>query len=569
MAYETVGVKERMLGEYLPQLCMEVMQDGGGQHSWESSLQTAFTGLNNFPPNKFLVSTTLADLWTIRGNAQFTPGSPQMRRLMHVLCLVLFKAGVIKECPGAYEWVGDFRSTLDRCVSAILTTEINFPTLQDFGGDKARWGQVAPIVATFMRQCAQGERFRRVYTRQLREYAGHIGYKIYRSETLDDVERSFFLMIAPGGPRAASVVDQTSPGVIVYPERIRCALCTSRAVEQTWAKYRSVATSGPWGKYVAFASFELERGRGFMLCQPPKAIPVHLGYQNSFGPFVRFEAEPIFDIPYDMNSQVDALTEKISDVRALENGELIRVDPPVQMGAAQEEYVADSLDDPAFRLFFEDFFPGTSTPGAIREMPFIEQFEVAYDSAVGDRMLSTVLGTFPGAGVLLYEKCVKGEAFGTGQVGELQIPTNKLVNQELTSNFAFGFIPQATGISATVPVIIENLPFIESIFWPNSAQKAVLMTTVDMNPLMKTFGDLVLLGAGRSNVLVPRRWLCEAQTAAEDFIFSRLGIHYRQRPLVEDSIRISHNYAKYMMLLGARSLPSMNPLVVALSRIGS
>lgn len=271
MAYETVGVKERLLGSYLPQLCVDVMNDGGGPSSWESSIQTAMTGLNNFPPNKFIVSTTLSDIWTLRGNQQFTPGSAAMRRLLHVLCLVLHKAGVIKESPGAYEWVGQFKSTLDRCVSAILNSEIIFPTLQDFGGDKARWGSVAPILATFMRQAAQNERFRRIYTGHLREYAGHLGYKIYRGEPLDEVERSFFLMIAPGGPRAQSVCDSPDGTLSAIPGRIRCALNTSRAVEQTWAKYRAVAQSGPWGKHVAYASFDLERGRGFILCQPPKS----------------------------------------------------------------------------------------------------------------------------------------------------------------------------------------------------------------------------------------------------------------------------------------------------------
>lgn len=552
--YDNYGLVPKPLAAYLPALVDRIKKAAPGS-AWVSAVVTALVGPTNIPPQKFVEDLHPQELFSCAGNLAFQAGSPAWDSLIHYVMLNLYSSGFIEKVPQVLEYRAAPELTLEECTQRMLSQDMPLLKREDFKGQKPRWQQFATLLPVVMEKVDYIARQDKHIAGLLRLKVGDIAHRLALGREIADSERSLFLMIAPGGPRAYLPAEWKS----AKRERPRVAPCNDNLVTEAFNKLVACTQSGPASRFRKLITVKDGRALTFYWGPGPIDLEVFSGYSEEKGPFVSYELSPALRFPWTEASQMEAVQERQSFVVSDDDNPLC-LPPPVQSATSGGASPLTSLDEREFRLFYT----------ATEEQQFVSMFEVDYYHRLTDRLTSSALmpsaGVFPGAQALLYDKGFFGEKFGEGTGLKNSLADYPLIDPILTTGVYSGKVTDGMPPESGSPGTLQSGPWEEAIVWADLKSRQLRMAPqLDVSQLYYRAGGFTVVPGARDHLLIPRSWLFEPRPSDEEWIMGRLGLNPGQRKVAATSVCVSHNMALLGRFFPPHSLPTLNPVAVAAS----
>lgn len=549
MAYDTIGIGPRPLGGYLPQMCNEIKQAGGGL-GFEANIVSALVGNNNIAPNRFVKDVHVEEILTISGNVSFPSGSNQMGMLQHLVFLLLAKAGFHDQHPAAIENRIDARLTMDEVVDRMMTSLLKFPLAEHYGGTDARWSSFVALIPRTIRQFIYAVNERPAMVERLRRKAQDVGWKYLHKANVTQEEKSLFLLIAPGHKRAVCDGEDWAALPPLYPAENGDPL-----VDKAFALYTESVSHGPYSKYLHMSSTKVGNSAAFYLGPKPHPMVMLIGYQENRGMFLSYSLETSDTVNWSDESQLRAVQEREATILGSAGADPFTIEPPVQSWGAAGTEIFTEVDEPEFELSY-------SINATDEKLPPLSAFDVDYHCLMTGRLTSTSTGTFPGPMMLIYDRIYTGKPFGDGAVRTSTLMDYPLIDPRMS--------PTITTSTEKDPVVnrpgmqlFEPEAVLEQVFWPDPRQKKVFAGIVNMTPLYYKKGKITVLPPFREHVLVPRSWLFEERTEEVSFITGKLGFNEFEKLIARESLTVSHNSARLGAIFPSENLPGLLPSQIA------
>jgi hypothetical protein len=545
---------EKPMGAYLPQLCQRLQTVGGGS-GWQARIVSALVGSGNIAPQKMIDDLHPNEIFACVGNTTFQPGQNITRELHHIVLVCLYSMGFIKMRPQVVTHVTEPEMNMDDVLDAMITSDIKLPVRTDLKGDRPRWGTFCAALPDYIKEIAYVLRLRDHYRDMLREWACHVGYKLTLQRSILDAEKTLYLHVASGAPRAYTA-DELANGYAACAAMppLRAALSSSKHAEDAFARYCASVGAGPYSKYMSFASELDGTNLSYYWGPAPASLVVSTGYGDAIGEFRAFELQPMMQIEWSAQSQMAAIAERQAQILSGPVDPFV-IQPPVQSATAAGSPPFTSVDELDFKISLR-------SDVANMQAPLLSNFDVEYECRLTQRRQSTAAGTFQGAAMLLYDKGFSKESFGGGTAGEGDVAKFPLLDLSLSDGINIVLLQDVADHIGMALVNVSSWD--ERIYWPDPRHHLVMWRNVgDLKHLYFKKGPVMVVPARREHVLAPRSWLFTPREDAEDMIIGLLGLNQQERHLAQESVRVSHNMALLSTLLPEGNLPSFSiPLFV-------
>lgn len=561
--YESIGLHARSLGSYLPDLCT-FLRSHGGSSGWEARIYAALVGKDNFHPKKALSELKMQDFTLLQGSKDYPAGSPQMKKLLHFVMLVLFEMGILDRRPVAIYYRKNHELTLDEILDRMVAAKFVFPVVSEIGGRTPEWASFVALLPNVIKRILYVNRNRAMYADHLRTWTQKIGHDIANGEAPSDHARSLFLALAPQGKRAFRSVewdDSTYAPKATVRTSLPLANCADPLVKETFDLLVATTNAGPASRYLKLISKRSGNTSIYWYGPMARTLTIAVGYHESVGPFSSYDMEPVAQLPWSAQSQLDAIVEREAEVFARTDRDPFIIVPPVMSDSIGDQPAQTSIDEPGFTLSF--------IPEPVAgKVPDCSQFDVDYTFELTERVCSTSVGTFLGPQMLILDRVMKGGDLGGGELSPHDLSDFALIDIELSEGLDIRASSNAKSETNGVgPAVIPGGLQKEDIFYTLPGKSEVFVTELDFSSHYYRNGSLLFLPGLREFVLPPRSWAYAEDGVILGFVKSRIGLREDEIRESAESIRVSHNVAKMAVFLPTENLPPVSPAVVAHSHL--
>jgi len=559
--YTPPGYREVPEGRFVPGMAMSIMVSSKGA-SWEPRLGDFLkTIARDARPIKHI---TCEDLFSASTD-DYTADSPEWKRLVSFLMLILNKMGVTPQAPKFVEYISSPLLDFGTAIQEMLTTLIPWPTLDHFGGPEARVEMLKTILPTMIRSIALADRNRYNFAVALEAKLNDIAFRLRANQPIDQDELTFFINFYPvearrsaESARGVSVSAFVLPTINVMasytPAVIRPIENQNPVVEQVWQLYKKTGAAGPASRfYRMLSNANLEQ---LIYYYGPFAanLPVCIGYTRKFGPFIQPHLTRIAVLPWTEADQMAGMREKM---------EYAGTTDPVSLSLrAPIRLPTNNL--PAYSDFPEiklriDQSASEDTIGEILS----KQIQMTYFSKWRNREIT------PGEGAsvesFLDDIAISQASFGEG--------VHSMLNMDQIPLLDWSAVPAARRPS------LDSERLTERTLMPDSSG-VLQLETVDMTDYYQNQGKMIVYPAFIEYVMAPRQWIQNVDPAAVSFIMSRvkrglttedrirmgatLGYLHRYEEMRRMGIQLNVNIPQFIaattgMKLGAEAVASLSP----------
>jgi hypothetical protein len=529
--YSAGGLRERQDGSFIPELCKELIDGGGGANSFDASLRETLSK-PGFPIGsstylKHVIEEQILPIGASSG--AYAIGTPAGHALQAFLFRLFTKLGILKRYPVALEYRPNPELTFDDVVDRVISSWIVWPTLADIKGESARFESLKSILPTIIRQWSYFGQQRSLVADGLRRYLSHIGYKLVRGLPIDEAEKTFFLAFSDQSSQRARLSSEKE----ALPQ-LPAVENADRRVDDLWNIVKASCESGPFLKFGKFVSNGLREALTFYYGPQSSAMGVSVGYRQSLSYFVSFKVETVETLSWSVSDQLESARDRYAGVYAPATAgyNVGPVQPPVVVAVPGTSAYAFHLDLPnvSIRMHAPD-----------SKSASINQYDLEWFSNERNRVVSTREG-YTSAN-LMYELALSATEAGDARTAGKELTHWTLIDLEKSSGLGDMF---------------SEPSYMEEVFRPSVVTREVVRETVNMSDYYSRMGTLQIKAPFLEYVLAPNSWLDVPDPGAEQFIVARLNLTREDQIRSEKAIRFSHNRARLMRLLGPASIPAMD-----------